>query len=83
MRFVLIAVLVYLAYQFIFNFLIPVFIAARRIRKGFREMSAGMNHSGSNNQTQASYSSAKHGSAQNSTGRLVSEDDYLDFEAIK
>lgn len=83
MRIVLIAILVHLAYQFVFNFLIPVFIAAQKIRKGFREMSAGMNHPGSNTQTHTSHSSSKQDFTKSQSGKLVSKDDYLDFEEIK
>ncbi len=36
------AILLYLAYQFIFKLVIPVFIASRKIKKGFREMQARM-----------------------------------------
>lgn len=83
MRIVLIAILVYLAYQFIFNFLIPVFITARKIRKGFREMSAGMNQSGNNSQTQTSNFSSEQGFTKNYSSKPGNKGDYLDFEEIK
>ncbi|MBI5858138.1 MAG: hypothetical protein HZB42_10890 [Sphingobacteriales bacterium] len=78
MRIVLIAILVYLAYQFIFNFLIPVFITTRKIRKGFREMSDRMNSfqtSGNNGNATQNFSG--------NTTHKVNKADYLDFEEMK
>lgn len=42
MKFVLYAILAYLLYQFIFKLVIPVYMASRKIKKGFREMQSKM-----------------------------------------
>ena len=83
MRILVIAILVYLAYQFIFNFLVHVFITSQKIRKGFREMSAGMNQTGGDTRTKTSNPSPEKGFAQTPSGNTVSKGDYLDFEEIK
>jgi hypothetical protein len=38
MKFVLYAILAYVLYQFIFKLVIPVYLASRKIKKGFRDM---------------------------------------------
>lgn len=78
MRFVLIALLVYLAYQFIFNFLVPLYIATQKIRKGFREMhnQANARQSSANPQDFTHTSSHK-------PGNKISKNDYIDFEEVK
>ena len=42
MKYVLMAIGLYILYQFIFKLVIPVFIATRKIKKGFREMQSRM-----------------------------------------
>jgi len=42
MKFVLYAILAYILYQFIFKLVIPVYLASRKIKKGFREMQSKM-----------------------------------------
>ena len=41
-KYIFYALLLYLAWAFIFRLVIPVFIATRKIKKGFREMQARM-----------------------------------------
>lgn len=41
-KYVLYAILVYIAYQFIFKLVIPVYLASRKIKKQFREMHSRM-----------------------------------------
>jgi len=89
-RYLLYAFLLYLLYRFIAGFVYPVFITARQMKKQFREMSARMNQSGSNNpiddfikhssDTQARENKPSHetGSANKKTGG-----DYIDFEEVK
>lgn len=42
MKYVLMAIGLYILYQFIFKLVIPVVIASRKIKKGFREMQSRM-----------------------------------------
>jgi hypothetical protein len=75
-KYVLYAFLVYIAYQFIFKLVIPVFIASRKIKKGFREMHSRMEeqmNQANNNTNQQSGPSA----AKEYTG------EYIDFEEVK
>ena len=77
MKIIFIVILVYLAYQFVFNFLIPVYITSRRIRKGFREMQARMqSYQSTTNQQEFASSSYK-------PAAKSASDDYIDFEEVK
>lgn len=78
MRIILIAILIYVAYQFIFNFIIPLYIAASRMKKGFKEMRSRMEtyQSATNRQDYVHASSQKEGNKMNN-------EDYLDFEEVK
>ncbi|MBI3138378.1 MAG: hypothetical protein HYZ15_07320 [Sphingobacteriales bacterium] len=42
MKYILWAIGIYILYQFIFKLVIPVYIASRKIKKGFREMQSRM-----------------------------------------
>jgi len=76
--------LIYLAYQFIFNFLIPVYKTTQHVRKGFREMSERMENSngGTANHDKNQNSSSRQ---TQSEGNHVSEKvgEYIDFEDVK
>ena len=78
MKYILFALLIYAAYQFIFNLVIPVYKTTRKIRKGFREMHAHM---------QSQSGADKNGStSQPSSYKPMSKanpDDYIDFEEVK
>jgi hypothetical protein len=76
MKYVLFALLVYLAYQFIFNLVIPVYRTSRRIRKGFKEMHSRMQQESSNAGQQP------HDFKERSTAR-PDPDDYIEFEEVK
>lgn len=78
LRFLLYIFLVYLVYQFVVNFLIPVYKTTQKIRDGFREMNNTMN--GANSQQQNS-SSERTPSGSNSSKNEMGE--YIDFEEIK
>ena len=77
MKYILYAILIYLAYQFIFNLVVPVYRTSRKLKKGFREMHARMQ--GHMNQQQGHSPSASPGTsaAQSPAG------DYIDFEETK
>jgi hypothetical protein len=42
MKYVFYGILIYIAYQFIFKLVIPLYRATRKIKKGFREMNERM-----------------------------------------
>ena len=74
MKFILYAILIYLAYQFVFNFLIPIYRVSRKVKKGFREMQQRMQE-----QQQAFEKQSQPTPAQPS--RPAS--DYIEFEELK
>jgi hypothetical protein len=69
--------LLYILYKFVFEFLVPVFNATRKIKKGFRDMK--QQASGNMNQQQANATNAP------TSGEKKKEPigDYIDFEEIK
>ena len=64
----------YLAYQLLFNLIIPVYKASRKIKQGFREMHERMN----SQMKQPSESDVPNQAAQPDHS-----DDYIDFEELK
>jgi hypothetical protein len=70
--------ILYILYKFVFEFLVPIFRATQKIKKGFRDM-----------QQQAQDNMNKSGGTVNSTTTNSSEKkkepigDYIDFEEIK
>jgi Sec-independent protein translocase protein TatA len=78
--------LLYMLFQFIFRFVVPVFVAARKMRKGFKAMKEQMNNAqqgnyqGFNNTTE-SQSTAY--STQKKDTPPAQKEDYLDFEEVK
>jgi hypothetical protein len=77
MKYLLYAFLIYLAYLFIFRFLIPVIIASRKIKKGFKEMQEKMNAHQQQQQPESTFSSGT------KTNPKPSSEDYIEFEEIK
>jgi hypothetical protein len=87
------AIVVYLLYRFVFNFLLPVFRATRQVREQFRNMQGPANDVGGSSQP----GSARPGSSQrpfsgdaSSSGQTGNKrpskppaEDYIDFEEIK
>lgn len=76
MKYLLWALLAYLAYQFIFNLVIPVYKTSRRIKKSFREMHSRMQ--------QDTYHSTRPATdfTQKNAARPT-RDDYIEFEEVK
>jgi hypothetical protein len=68
--------LVYLAYRFVFNFLVPVYKATQQVKKGFRDM-----HDRMNSQQDANSSSYQQSQSPNNSEKPAG--DYIDFEEIK
>jgi hypothetical protein len=78
MKFVLYAILAYIAYQFIFKLVIPVYLASRKIKKGFREMQSKMQEQ--MKQQQQGYTPQ---STASEPGPKTKAGDYIDFEEVK
>lgn len=81
------AIVFYLLYRFVFNFLLPIVRTTRQVREQFRNMQGGMNdiRGGANQQQQAhaqttpkqTRATERHSSPH---GRA---EDYIDFEEVK
>jgi len=69
--------LIYLAYRFIFNFLVPVYKTTQQVKKGFRDMHDRMNSS----QQEQNFSSQQTSATETPEKKSVGE--YIDFEEIK
>jgi hypothetical protein len=67
--------LIYLLYQLVSNFIIPVYRTTKQVKKGFREMHDKMNEQARRQQDAAEVPSNK------STREPVG--DYIDFEEVK
>ncbi len=80
MKILLIAFLIYLAFQFIFRLVIPVYIASRKIKKGFREMQSHMSE-----QAENPYSQQEKPHRRPAYPSAASPDagDYIEFEELK
>ena len=72
LRVLLDLLLIYLAYQFVFNFLVPVFRTTQQVRKGFRDMHERM----TNENTRENPTPPK-SKGDNKAG------DYIDYEEVK
>ena len=79
-KIILIAILIYLAYQFIFNFLVPVYLTSRKIKKGFREMHQRMEEQYKATQGQNSQSTTSPDTEKKKY--QPKKDDYIEFEEL-
>src|SRR5690606_35399314 len=80
LRIILIALLIYLAYKFIFHLVIPVYKTTKQVKNGFREMQEQMNEEMNrqqNGQPNSQPSEPPGFSKKEPAG------DYFDFEEIK
>ena len=82
MKYVLYAILAYIVFQFIFKLVIPVYLASRKIKKGFREMQSKMQEhpfdfAQGQQQGYTAQPSASNPEPQKKAG------DYIDFEEVK
>jgi hypothetical protein len=75
-RILLYIFLIYLAYQFIFRFIIPIYKTTQQVKKGFREMHDRMNDAAGGDQPPSSTQSS-------STTPKEKVGEYIDFEEIK
>jgi hypothetical protein len=76
-KYVLYAILIYIAYQFIFRLVIPVYMTTRKIKKGFREAQARAQEQAAKKQEWQEYRNQPSSSSQKPVG------DYIDFEEVK
>jgi hypothetical protein len=76
----------YLLYQFVFNFLVPVFRTTRHVRQQFRNMRDDMGQEGSGQQPAGQHAHAQQTATRpnerHSSTRGPAED-YIDFEEVK
>jgi hypothetical protein len=77
MRFVLYAILAYVLFQFIFKLVIPVYLASRKIKKGFREMQNKMQEQQQQQKGYEAETTPSKPETRTKTG------DYIDFEEVK
>lgn len=77
MKFFLYAILAYILYQFIFKLVIPVYLASRKIKKGFSEMQGQMQEKMQQQQGYKPQPSPSKPDAKTKAG------DYIDFEEVK
>lgn len=82
-QFVLYAILAYIAYQFIFKLVIPIFMTTRKIKKGFREMQSKMDEQMKQQQPQQGFRPQASKDTTPKPEPKVSGKDYIDFEEIK
>lgn len=75
MKYVLLAILAYILYQFIFKLVIPVYLATRKIKKGFREMHTRMQEQQQQQGFQPQPSAPK-------PEPKTKAGDYIDFEEV-
>ena len=77
------AIVVYLLYRFIYNFLLPVFRATRQVREQFRNMQGPSNDPGEASQRSFTANSSRPGQAADKRPSKPPAEDYIDFEEIK
>jgi hypothetical protein len=90
-EFIFVAIVLYLLYRFVFNFLLPVMRATHQVRQQFRNMQSGNppnfgphDQFASHHTSESQTSSARSNPASQPKGTYKpSADDYIDFEEIK
>ena len=84
LKIISLAILFYILYKFVFEFLLPIFKATRNFKKGFREMQerANMNQQAGNT-TNGNGQYNGNGSASAGEKKKEPVGDYIDFEEIK
>ncbi|MCX6316504.1 MAG: hypothetical protein NTW29_04390 [Bacteroidetes bacterium] len=80
MKYVLYAFLAYLLFVFVFRLVIPVYLASRKIKKGFREMHSRMEEQMRKQQEYYTAQQEQHNSAPKQEHKAG---DYIDFEEMK
>lgn len=77
-RYLLYAFLIYLAYRFIFHFVIPIYKTTKQVKKQFREMHSRMEDHINQQQANQQTSTAQPENKKQQVGG-----DYIDFEEVK
>ncbi len=77
MKYVLFALLAYILYQFIFKFVVPVYQASQKLKKGFGEMQDRMQEQMKQQQNQPNTS------AKTPAEPKVKAGEYIEFEEMK
>lgn len=80
MKYVLYALLIWFAYQFIFKLVIPVYKTSKKIKQGFREMQEKM--SAQQEQFSQQQTNTRGKTAEPSASKTPAGD-YIDFEELK
>ena len=77
LRYLFYAFLIYLAYRFVFGFVIPVYKTTRQVKKQFREMNQRMQDHVNQQQSSQQTSTPNPETTKHQAG------DYIDFEEVK
>lgn len=80
MKYLLLALGLYILYQFIFKLVIPVYLASRKIKKGFREMQSRMQEQMQQQQQQQSGYAPQPENNQPESKHKAG--DYIEFEEV-
>ena len=80
LRFIILIIGIYMAYRFVFHFLLPVYRTSKRMHREFKGMQEKMNEHMQANPSQ--YGNASQGKPK-PTGSPVNKKDYIDFEEIR
>lgn len=78
LRYLLLALAIYVVYKVVFDVIIPVFRASRQVQKQFRTMQQHMHEQANGTQKAPSSSQAKA-----TPQKKAQPGDYIDFEEIK
>ena len=73
-KYLLYGFLIYIAWKFIFDLVIPVYRATQKVKKGFRDMHAHMQEQMKQQQSSSNYNEP--------VGPKASPGDYIDFEEV-
>jgi hypothetical protein len=76
-KYILYAFLIYIAYQFIFKLVIPVYKTSQKIKKGFREMQSRMEQTAEQQQEHQQHPNSTQPDKKHKMG------EYIDFEETK
>lgn len=81
LRYLYYFLIIYLAYRFIFNFLIPVISTSFKVRKHFNQAKQQMQDHMNQQYQQQAHATAQKPSSQMNTDKMGGE--YIDFEEVK
>ncbi|MGN6421046.1 MAG: DUF4834 family protein [Pseudobacter sp.] len=73
----------YLAFRFIFRFLLPLFVVSRKMRQQVKQFHSAMNNAQQQQAAQNNYQSASTTAAPQQKAPKEKAGDYIDFEEIK